>query len=77
MIFTEGVVEAVSTSAAADPIDVQSAHLADEQTKAVWTDLLQRCDFSKRKAAAVAFNLANRWTKRGIWCTPVKYVRIL
>jgi xanthine dehydrogenase molybdopterin-binding subunit B len=75
MIFTEGVIEAVATSAGADPIDVQGAHLADAQTKAVWIDMLQRSDFAKRKAAVVAFNSANRWSKHGIWCTPVKYVR--
>ena len=26
-----------------------------------------------RRARARAFNSANRWRKRGVWCTPVKY----
>ncbi len=75
MIFTEAAVEAVATAAGADPVTVQAAHLSDEQTRAVWNDMQRRADYAARRTSAAAFNAGSRWRKRGLWCTPVKYVR--
>lgn len=39
----------------------------------VWSSLLTSANYAQRKADVDAFNAANRWRKRGIHCTPVKY----
>lgn len=39
----------------------------------VWSTLQSSADIVKRTAAVTAFNKANRWRKRGIYCTPSKY----
>jgi len=43
------------------------------QLQNVWTTLQKSADVVTRTAAVAAFNQANRWRKRGIYCTPVKY----
>jgi len=47
--------------------------LAYNQLQNVWEALKTQAEFVKRTAAVAAFNKANRWRKRGIYMTPVKY----
>ncbi len=39
----------------------------------VWTALQASANVAARQAAAAAFNAANKWRKRAVVCTPVKY----
>jgi len=39
----------------------------------VWADLREKAGFDARSQAVQAFNAANRWRKRGIAMTPIKY----
>eukprot|EP00729_Bicosta_minor_P030955 gene30955-26002_t len=40
---------------------------------AVWKRILSKSDFERRAAGVEAFNAHNKWKKRGIAITPVKY----
>ena len=40
----------------------------------VWAQLQTDADYATRKAAVATFNSANRWKKKGIAISPVKYV---
>src|SRR5579871_898943 len=44
-----------------------------ERLEAVWSELLERSDFSRRQAQVAAFNAAHPDTKRGLAITPVKF----
>src|SRR6266704_1260126 len=44
-----------------------------ERLEAVWSQLLERSDFARRRAEVAAFNAAHPQTKRGLAITPVKF----
>jgi len=47
--------------------------LVDCHMKEMWDSLLESADYTARAAGVEAFNAANRWKKRGIATTPVKF----
>ncbi|KAK3741267.1 hypothetical protein QZH41_002952 [Actinostola sp. cb2023] len=39
----------------------------------VWNELIEKCDYEKRRQDIEAFNRCNRWKKRGISVVPTKF----
>jgi xanthine dehydrogenase molybdopterin-binding subunit B len=70
--FAEAVVEAAAAEAHADPMAVQTANL-DAGNVASWGAVQTQAGYDALAADAKAFNTANRWRKRGVYCVPVKY----
>ncbi|XP_071107754.1 xanthine dehydrogenase-like [Haliotis cracherodii] len=53
--------------------DILGHELKDCTIGKLWQQLRQSSEFDKRRAGVDTFNKANRWKKRGITMTPVKY----
>jgi xanthine dehydrogenase molybdopterin binding subunit len=47
--------------------------LGDERIPRIWSSLSKSVDLAERRQAALAFNRASTWTKRGLAITPVKF----
>ncbi len=45
----------------------------DNRLERVWSELLASSEYVKRKGEVEAFNASQRWTKRGLAVTPVKF----
>ncbi len=47
--------------------------VSENRIHRVWSELLQRADYSARRAEIAAWNRAQKWAKRGLAITPVKF----
>ena len=65
-------IEMVATNANVDPAVVQHANM-DQVVAPIMLALQKQADVADKKAAVAAFNAANKWRKRGLYCMPVHY----
>jgi xanthine dehydrogenase large subunit len=87
MVGIERVMDAVAAHLGLDPLAVRKANLygpgrdvtpyhmtvEDNVAPEIIAELEARSDYAARKAAVDAFNAENRWLKKGIALTPVKF----
>lgn len=72
--MTEHVMEHIARIVGKDPVDVRLENLeADSEFKTIIPDFVKDVEYRKRKAAIDQFNSENRWVKRGIAVSPMKY----
>lgn len=71
-LFTEAAIEMVAANAQVDPAVVQKANM-DAVVAPIMAALQKQAAVSDKKAAVAAFNAANQWRKRGLYCMPVHY----
>lgn len=72
--MTEHVMEHIARVINRDPVDVRLENLEDDsEFKAMMPQFVTDVEYRERKAAIDKFNLENRWVKRGIAVTPMKY----
>lgn len=70
----ETIMEHIAKELGKDAIDVRLANIADvNPMKEIFTGFLETIEYRQRKLDIDAFNLANRWTKRGIAVVPLEY----
>jgi xanthine dehydrogenase large subunit len=87
MVGIERVMDAIAAHLGLDPLAVRKANLygpgrditpyhmtvEDNVAPEIIAELEARSDYAARKAAVDAFNAENRWLKKGIALTPVKF----
>lgn len=71
-IIMEAIMEQVARAAQKEPWQLQEANLAPGMVKA-WQALKAKSNFDMASAATKAFNEANRYRKRGIYCMGSRY----
>lgn len=72
--MTEHVMEHIARVVGRDPVDVRLENLEDgSEFKTMIPEFVTSVDYYKRKASIDQFNLENRWVKKGIAVTPMKY----
>ncbi|CRL08599.1 CLUMA_CG021336, isoform A [Clunio marinus] len=72
--MTEHVMEHIARVVGRDPIDVRMENLEDgSEFKTMIPTFINDVKYRERKAAIDKFNLKNRWVKRGIAVSPMKY----
>lgn len=72
--MTEHVMEHVARIVGRDPVDVRMENLEDgSEFKAMIPEFITSVQYRERKVAIDKFNAENRWIKRGIAVTPMKY----
>ncbi|CAE7835520.1 AAO2 [Symbiodinium sp. CCMP2592] len=71
-IIMEAIMEQVARAAQKEPWQLQEANLAPGMVKA-WQALKAKSNFDMARAATKAFNEANRYRKRGIYCMGSRY----
>ncbi|MDQ0464715.1 xanthine dehydrogenase large subunit [Caulobacter ginsengisoli] len=87
MVGIERVMDAIAAHLDLDPLAVRKANLygpgrdttpyhqmvTDNVAPQLIGELERRCDYAARRAAVAEFNATNRWLKKGIALTPVKF----
>jgi xanthine dehydrogenase/oxidase len=72
--MTEHVMEHIARIVGRDPVDVRMENLEeDSEFKKLLPEFITSVEYRERKAAINKFNEENRWVKRGIAVTPMKY----
>ena len=72
-LFTEAAICDAAFSAKLDPMFVQEANL-DKGVMPCWNAMKTQSDVQSKKADTAAFNAANRYRKRGVYASGVKYL---
>ncbi len=86
MIFAEAMLDDIARNVGKDPLDVRKANfyrdggsthygqpVEDFYLPELVEQLEQDCDYRARRAAITEFNRANRWKKRGLALTPIRF----
>lgn len=72
--MTEHVMEHIARIVGRDPVDVRMENLEkNSEFEKLMPDFVTSVHYRGRKAEIDEFNLKNRWVKRGIAVTPMKY----
>lgn len=86
IIFSECIISRIASQLNMDPQAVREKNfftkgqttcdgmiLSYWDMQTIWSQLKVSADYETRLAAVTAFNAANRWTKRGLGMTPVRF----
>lgn len=72
--MTEHVMEHIARAVGRDPVDVRLENLEDgSEFKTMIPEFVKSVQYRERKVEIDTFNGKNRWIKRGIAVTPMKY----
>ncbi|XP_059474105.1 xanthine dehydrogenase/oxidase-like isoform X2 [Neocloeon triangulifer] len=73
--FHDEIMERIAKTLKKDPLEVKLLNMQtmDSPLPGLITELQRKADYAKRKQEVDAFNQSNRWKKRGIAITPMKY----
>lgn len=72
--MTEHVIEHVARVVGRDPVDVRMENLEDNsEFEKLLPEFITSVEYRERKVVIDKFNVENRWVKRGIAVTPMKY----
>jgi xanthine dehydrogenase/oxidase len=72
--MTESVMEHIARIVGRDPVDVRMENLEDgSEFKKIMPEFVTSVEYRERKLMIDKFNAENRWVKRGIAVTPMKY----
>jgi xanthine dehydrogenase/oxidase len=72
--MTEHVMEHIARVIGRDPVDVRMENLEEgSEFQTMMPEFVKSVEYRERKSAIDKFNTENRWVKRGIAVTPMKY----